>query len=62
MTEDKQLFTFGSGQYGECGTGDLANVSKPAKVTIPKQKGNKGNSQQEKLMKELMSEVDNKLQ
>lgn len=25
MTEDKQLYTFGSGVYGECGTGDLSN-------------------------------------
>ena len=43
LTDDKQLYTFGSGQYGECGTGDQSNQSKPVLVKIPKAKGNKGN-------------------
>jgi len=42
MTEDKKLFTFGSGIYGECGTGDVANVPTPKQIDIPKNPVPKG--------------------
>ena len=38
LTEDQQLYTFGSGVYGECGHGDYGNVHTPKRIEIPKPK------------------------
>lgn len=59
LTEDQQLFTFGSGVYGECGHGEFGNVHTPKKIEIPRNQ-NKA-YQQDKLMKDLLRESDNKL-
>mmetsp|Transcript_15944 Transcript_15944/g.24668 ORF Transcript_15944/g.24668 Transcript_15944/m.24668 type:complete len:80 (+) Transcript_15944:1262-1501(+) len=42
MTDEKKLFTFGSGIYGECGTGDLANVTTPKLINVPRKQVPKG--------------------
>ena len=38
VTEDKQLYAFGSGVYGECGHGDYGNLQVARKIEIPKSK------------------------
>ena len=38
LTEDQQLYTFGSGVYGECGHGEFGDVHTPKKIEIPKNK------------------------
>ena len=60
LTDDKQVWAFGSGIYGECGQGDLRNLLTPRQIELPKMK-NKA-YQQDLLMKELLREVDNRLQ
>lgn len=60
LTEDKELYSFGSGSSGECGHGDLKDTLLPKKLEIPKEK-NSNKAKQDKLMKELLKEKDNKL-
>lgn len=38
VTDDKQLYTFGAGEFGECGAGDQKNKLVPTRVDIPKPK------------------------
>lgn len=38
ITEDKQLYTFGAGEFGECGAGDQKNKLLPTKIDILKPK------------------------
>lgn len=59
LTDEKQVYAFGSGIYGECGQGDLRNLLTPRQIELPKIK-NKA-YQQDMLMKELLREVDNRL-
>jgi alpha-tubulin suppressor-like RCC1 family protein len=37
-TEDKKLFTFGAGEFGECGGGDQKNKLVPTLIDIQKPK------------------------
>lgn len=60
LSDDQELFTFGSGAYGECGTGDNSNLLLPKKLEIPKHKSG-ATAKNDKLMKELLNEKDNKL-
>lgn len=60
LTEDKELYTFGSGSSGECGHGDNKDTLVPKLLNIPKEKKTTA-AKQDKLMKELLKEKDNKL-
>lgn len=35
LTSDNELYAFGSGVYGECGTGEFQDSSKPKLVKFP---------------------------
>lgn len=42
ITEDYSLYSFGNGSFGECGHGDLGNLSTPRKIVIAKRPKNGG--------------------
>lgn len=61
LTEEKELYTFGSGNSGECGHGDNKDTLVPKLLSIPKEKKKSPAAKQDKLMNELLKEKDNKL-
>ncbi len=34
LTSEDELFAFGSGAYGECGTGETKDISKPKRAEL----------------------------